>query len=153
MTTVRLELIPPPVPTNYMVGFPNGGTVYIAAALSSNVPPVVRLVSPMDGSKFIAPVDIFLLAHAEDLNGFDRIQTVEFFSGPTSLGIATNRPVANPIGPFYLVWSNAPIGNFVLTAVATDNQGAMGTSAPVNISVLPGPPPPTNFPPKTMIRW
>jgi hypothetical protein len=48
---------------------------------------------------------------------------------------------------FVLVWSNAPLGGHVLTAVATDNDGASSVSPRVDITVLPSPPPPTNRPP------
>jgi len=37
--------------------------------------------------------------------------------------------------PFSAVWTNVPAGDYVLTAVATDNAGLQTTSAPVNITV------------------
>src|SRR6185295_15649882 len=39
--------------------------------------------------------------------------------------------------PFWLVWSNVPPGRYVLTAEATDNEGATGLSRPVEIKVVP----------------
>jgi len=52
-----------------------------------------------------------------------------------------------PTNLFFLIWSNAPDGTNVLTALATDNEGAATVSDPVDIIVLASPPPPTNRPP------
>src|SRR5215469_7193489 len=48
---------------------------------------------------------------------------------------------------YFLLWSNAPERAHALTAIATDNGGAPTTSAVVNITILPTPPPPSNRPP------
>src|SRR6185295_11330724 len=99
------------------------------------------IVSPQDGSVFLAPVDIRLAAAAADSDGW--VTFVEFFDGTNSLGKVRNHPLAIdpavavdkadispvPIDPiplnlFVLVWSNVPPGLHVLTAVATDNDGA-----------------------------
>src|SRR5713226_474374 len=57
-----------------------------------------------------------------------------------SLGIATNNPlVVSPINPFHIVWNNVSAGDYVLTAVATDDGGATATSDPVKITVQPTP--------------
>ena len=101
-------------------------------------------------------------AFASDPDGF--VTSVEFFAGTNSLGLGQRVPVAVPLasggivigGPvppiyptnlFFLIWSNAPVGIYALTAVATDNGGLSTTSAPVNITILPPLPPPTNRPP------
>ena len=118
----------------------------------------------MDGAVFYTPVNIPIVACAQDVDGF--VTSVEFFADNVSLGVVTNPvsilpPVIGPVPPlppmppyrpFVLVWSNAPVGPHVLTAKATDNGGASTLSAPVNIIVNPGPPPPpTNFPPVVRI--
>jgi len=51
-------------------------------------------------------------------------------------------PIPIPGDLFRLVWSNAPPGHHVLTAVATDNEGASTRSSPVEIKVLEQPPRP-----------
>src|SRR5439155_23514973 len=56
------------------------------------------------------------------------IAKVEFFQGNTKLGQSSNAPYA-------LVWSNAPAGDFLLRAIATDNSGLTCTSRPVEIFV------------------
>jgi Bacterial Ig domain/Calx-beta domain len=102
-----------------------------------NRPPLVRLVKPEDGDVFLAPADIRLVALARDFDGY--VTTVEFFEGTNSLGIVTNYPTTNSVylPPFTLVWSNVPPGRYVLSAVATDNEGASTPSLPVEIKVVP----------------
>jgi hypothetical protein len=56
---------------------------------------------------------------------------VDFFVGASLLGTVT--PVATNL--VSLTWSNVPTGNYLLTAKATDNSGAMTVSQPVSITV------------------
>jgi len=128
----------------------------------TNGPLAVRIISPPNGSVFRAPVNIPLYAYAAESNG--TVTAIEFFAGTNSLGLGSPvTAVPPPLPPgevqppilivvstnyWGLVWSNAPLGtNVALTAVATDNGGATAVSAPVTISVLSSPPPPTNWPP------
>jgi hypothetical protein len=116
----------------------------------TNLPPVVRIFSPTNGSTFYTPVDIRLFAAATDPDG--SISNVEFFAGTTDLGpglpLVLDPPGVNGIVGlvYFLNWTNVAAGSYPLTAVATDNGGASTVSPIVNITVLPGPPP-TNFPP------
>lgn len=127
----------------------------------TNHPPVVRITSPPNGSVFRSPVNIPIFAYAADPDG--QVTSVEFFSGTNSLGFGQSvaaAPPPLPPGPIQppilivvtnyweLVWMNPPLEtNLALTAKATDDGGLSTTSNPVNISVLPSPPPPTNRPP------
>jgi len=143
--TVTLKLSPSPlmIPVNYEIGSPSEATVFIRV---TNLPPLVRIAIPTNGASFFAPADITVCAEARDLDGY--VATVEFFANANSLGIKWNNPLsASPINPFCILWSNVAPGPYVLTAKATDNGGAVTISDPVNINVLPGPPPPTNLPP------
>ena len=148
------------IPINYLIGSPSSATVFITTGPVTNIPPMVSVAYPADGAVFYAPANIPILACAKDLDGF--VTSVEFFADNISLGVVTNPvsilpPMSGPASallpmppyrPFVLVWSNAPAGAHILTAQATDNGGASTLSAPVNIAVKPGPPPPpTNFPP------
>jgi RHS repeat-associated protein len=92
-----------------------------------NAPPTVSLTSPPNGSTFTAPANITLTATAADPDG--TIQKVEFFHGGTNL-IATVTTA-----PYTFPWTGVPQGSYVLTAVATDNQTAITTSAPVSVTV------------------
>ncbi len=127
----------------------------------TNIPPVVRIISPANGAVFHAPINLPLYAFAVDLDGF--VNSVQFFENGNSLGFGQplpspaailnpdpGSPVPSPIiltNIYCLLWSNAPPGVYALTAVATDNSGASTTSAVVNVTILPSLPPPTNQPP------
>lgn len=159
--SVLLTLVPSPCLSNtaaeadcYVVGRPGSAVAYIRDNDSEpNQPPTVAIVSPPNGAVFTAPVGLRLVAAAADRDGW--VTTVEFFDGNTSLGIVTNRPWIladplvridgpatevlpdlSPINPFMLMWSNVPPGPHVLTAVATDNEGATTRSRPVEIKVV-----------------
>ena len=139
---------------------------------TTNFPPVVRIISPPSGAVFHAPLDIPLFAYANEpgsstvSNG--SVVSVEFFNGTNVLGFGqpvTAAPPPLPPGPIQppililvasnywgLVWTNPPPGtNLVLTAVATSSGGLVSTSAPVEVTVLPPVPPPTNRPPAVSI--
>ncbi len=97
-----------------------------------NVAPSVSLVNPAPNASLPAGASLTLTAMASDSDG--TIAKVEFFQGRQKLGEAINPP-------FSVTWSNVPEGNYLLTAVATDNEGAPGTSAAVTLSVSdPSPP-------------
>ena len=118
----------------------------------TNLPPVVRIVSPADHSIFRAPVRIPLLAFARDPDG--SVNSVEFFAGTNDLGLGTQlSPGASassatfPTNLFFLNWTHPMPGSYPMTAVATDNDGLSATSNPVRVTILPPLPPPTNRPP------
>jgi hypothetical protein len=143
--------VDPPPPECYTVGRQMHGVVWIrdCPGSGSDLPPVVRITGPANGSMFRAPVDIPLFAYARDAD--DGVRTVEFFAGTTSLGIGkplanATRPMHQPTNVFMLVWSNAPVGTWEVTAKATDDREASSVSAPVKITVLPVPPPPPDRP-------
>ena len=70
----------------------------------------------------MAPVNITLNAAAADSDG--TIQQVAFFANGAPIGTVMT-------SPYSFTWNNVPAGTYTLTAVATDNHGAMTTSAPV----------------------
>jgi hypothetical protein len=72
---------------------------------------------------------------AADTDG--TIQKIELFAGSTLLAVLTNTP-------YSFSWSNAPHGEHILRAVATDNLGLSSTSCPFTITV-PVPPPNDSF--------
>jgi hypothetical protein len=157
--SVILTLLQPPcvfsnsvTPECYLVSQPGRGVAYLRDNDCPNRPPTVAIVSPPNGAVFTAPVDLRLVAAAGDADGW--VTTVEFFEGDTSLGVAHNPVVIlgpSPIRlsgledcvipgnsllqPFVLIWSNAPPGKHVLTAVATDNAGDQTRSRPIEIVV------------------
>jgi hypothetical protein len=108
---------------------PDGNVTLQAAALTSstaNNPPFVALTSPANNSGFSAGDNITLTANASDLDG--TVTTVEFFANGAKLG-------EDNTSPFSHSEANVPPGFFVLTARATDSQGASSDSEPVEIFV------------------
>ncbi|MEO5764288.1 MAG: Ig-like domain-containing protein, partial [Casimicrobiaceae bacterium] len=93
----------------------------------ANASPTVTLTAPNEGAAFPSGASIVLAATASDADG--TIARVEFFNGGTMLGAAT-------AAPYGIIWSNAVPGNHTLTARATDDGGATGTSAGVHITVV-----------------
>jgi Bacterial Ig domain/Calx-beta domain len=159
--TVNLALGPSPlltassIPINYKIGSPSNATVYITPPGVTDIPPVVKITSPPDGSSYAAPANIGLIAVASDQDGF--VTSVEFFAGTNSIGVSTNWVVVDPPVPpgdfvagsraFFLNWTNVQSGLYVLTAKAIDNGGESSVSPPVNITVGPV----TNLPPVVRI--
>jgi subtilisin family serine protease len=97
-----------------------------------NEPPSASLTSPVEGATFKAPVNITLEAVAADGDG--HIQHVAFYANGFPIGTDTT-------SPYGVTWVNAAPGTYALTAVATDDGWATGTSAPVNVTVLANEPP------------
>jgi hypothetical protein len=162
IATVVLKLAPSPMlpPVNYEIGYPAAATVFITPPGITNIPPLVKLFAPTNGSIFYSPTDIRLGVFGSDPDGF--VSSVEFFAGTNRLGTVSAGVILDPpfpegTGPgtraFFLVWSNVPPGDYVLTAKATDNAGASTISAPVGIAVKEGPPPHTNLPPVVRIQF
>jgi hypothetical protein len=135
----------------------------------TNIPFVVSFWYPTNGQSFVAPATVGVHALVTDSN---IVQTVQYFSGATSIGTVTNTKAVlltntTAGNPFFMGWSNVPAGNFSLTAVATDSVGNTATSAPVTIHVTNAPPPvvrpsvyiysPTNYavysPPANLILY
>ena len=110
---------------NYLVEPPASATVTIFD--DDNQAPVVILTSPLPNVLFEYPAAIPLAAAASDADG--SVVSVRFVADGTNV-------LGEVSGPTYaLVWTNAAPGVHELTAVATDNLGATGSSAPVHINV------------------
>jgi plastocyanin len=98
----------------------------LVRVVSANTPPTCSITNLTNGAVFLAPTNLAIKASASDPGG--SIASVQFFAGPNSAGTTT-------ISPYSVVTNNLPGGGYVLTAVATDNLGARGTSPPVTITV------------------
>ncbi|MBI3417765.1 MAG: hypothetical protein HY043_20935 [Verrucomicrobia bacterium] len=105
---------------------------------SANVPPTINISSPIGGAKFIAPANISIDAVAADSDG--TLAQVQILSGATVLTTLTAPPNVNSWNPSFS-WNAVPVGNYSLTARATDNNAATTTSVPVTISVAANLPP------------
>jgi chitinase len=100
---------------------------------STNPPPTTNITSPSNGATFTAPANITISAAASD-NG--SVTKVDFYNGGTLLG-------TDSASPYSFSWTNVAVGTYSLTTKATDNQGAVTTSAIVSITVNGSNTPPT----------
>ncbi len=98
--------------------------------ITINGPPVATIISPTNGSVFIAGTTIPILCDATDADG-----TV------TNLALFRNGAViSNLTQPYLCTWANPSAGNYHFTATATDNLGLTGEALPVDIAVIEQPP-------------
>jgi hypothetical protein len=108
------------------------------ALAEGNTPPTVSLTAPANNASYTAPATINITANVTDAAP-GTVSSVSFYNGSTLLG-------TDNTSPYSLSWTNIPAGTYILSARATDNQGAVGTSSNVNVSVVSG-----NTPPVTSI--
>jgi chitinase len=106
---------------------------YVEFTSSGNPAPTSAITSPSNGATFNAPASVTINATATDNVS---VSKVDFYNGTTLLGTDTS-------SPYSFAWTNVAAGSYALTARATDNQGAVGTSAVVNITVNGSNPAPT----------
>ena len=89
--------------------------------------PTVEITSPAVDARFPDSADVTIVAHAEDSDGL--VVLVAFF-------VADAVKIGQVLAPpFTMVWKNVSPGLYVITAVATDNQGHQRTSNRVPIRV------------------
>lgn len=99
----------------------------VMVSSTANIAPTVAIVSPVNNSTFTQGNPVTITANASDFDG--TIAKVEFYHGTTLIGSANEAP--------YTINWNPAIGNYVLTAKATDNGGAENISQPVNVTIAP----------------
>ncbi|MCX2739650.1 Ig-like domain-containing protein [Pontibacter anaerobius] len=110
--------------------FASLGEYFIAGNIpvNFNQSPLVSLVTPVEGQEFTAnQKPIRITATAFDSDG--TVSKVEFYSGDVKLGEDLK-------APYSYHWKRAAVGNYVITAHATDNMGAVTVSEPVSIKVV-----------------
>ena len=102
-------------------------TMGILPAAWANQAPAVNITSPQNEYEdLIAPANMTITASASDSDG--SISKVEFFQGSTLLGQSTQ-------SPYSFTWTGIATGRYALTARATDNGGAVTTSATVYVTI------------------
>lgn len=95
----------------------------------NNIGPTANITAPSNNENFYSGEDITITVDASDSDG--SIAKVEFFNRTTKLGEDTS-------SPYSYTWSNAPEGDHILYAKATDNEGAYATSLGFNIAANSG---------------
>jgi glucose/arabinose dehydrogenase len=91
----------------------------------ANAPPSVTITTPTNNATLSSSANLTIQATAGDPEG--SVTNVQFFDGAASLGNDATSP--------YSVTVRLEVGVHTLTAVATDNLGAAGTSAPVVVTM------------------
>ena len=108
----------------------NVGATQSSAAVTitvvNNVPPTAVLTVPVNGQSFFAGQPVTLAATASDSDG--AVSKVEFVVDGLTIGA-----LASP--PFTQTWTPVAAGSHAVQARATDNAGAVTTSASVTINV------------------
>ena len=101
-----------------------GGTV--------NPSPSVFVTSPADGTSFAKGSSVTVSADASDLaygGGAGLVSKVEFFVGGTKFA-------EDNTAPYSVSWTPSASGGYVITAKATDSEGAVRTSTPITFTIL-----------------
>ncbi len=95
-------------------------------AVNVSLPPVVSLTAPSDNASYGSNETVRLSATASDPDG--SVSQVDFYAGDLLIGSVSSAPYA-------IDWSRMNPGTYVLTAVATDDQGVSTTSSPVSVTI------------------
>jgi hypothetical protein len=104
----------------------SGAVTINVSAPAVNILPVVAITSPADATVYIAPATINITATATDADG--TIANVKFYNGSTLLGTDTSSPFTGSAAA-------VPAGTYAIRAEATDNSGAIVSSATINAIV------------------
>jgi len=97
-------------------------------SITNNIPPTAAISAPVNNAIYTEGDPIVINATADDEDG--TVTKVEFLAGTNSLHIDNS-------AAYSYTWINAPVGTHVLSAVATDNENATGTSNQVTVVVNP----------------
>ena len=102
----------------------------VIVSSEARLPPTVSITQPRTPHLTTSGKWITISAAAQDLDG--AVDSVAFYIGRVRIGQAST-------APYSMEW-RAPVGEYTLTAVATDNDGLSTTSSPVQIIVDSAPP-------------
>jgi endoglucanase Acf2 len=92
-----------------------------------NAVPGISITSPGNNSTFTEGKPVTISANASDFDG--TVQQVDFFQNNSLISSVTSAP--------YTIQWNPAAGDYELSAVVTDNEGAAGSSQVVNVTISP----------------
>ena len=106
----------------------NRGGVTLSSVVTVNVnqPPTVSITAPANNATYVATATVNFTATANDTDG--SVSKVEYYNGASLIGSAT-------VSPYNFSWTNVGAGTYTITAKATDNLGAVTTSAGITVIV------------------
>ncbi|WP_242928739.1 Ig-like domain-containing protein [Pontibacter vulgaris] len=96
---------------------------------SPNILPSVSVTAPTAGGVFNLGTSVNFSANASDSDG--SIAKVEFLVNGSKIG-------EDVTSPYTINWSASTVGDYSLTAKATDNNGGATVAEPVRVSILAG---------------
>jgi hypothetical protein len=105
----------------------------VTAVIGASAAPTVSITSPASGSSYTVGAALTIVADAVDSDG--TITQVAFFVNGAPQG------AVDTVSPYNVAWAPGSLGNYVLTAQATDNNGNVTTSAPVTVTIGANAPP------------
>ncbi len=100
--------------------------LYEGDGTAVNHHPMVTITSPENNAGFESGGDIVIAAEAFDTDG--TITKVEFYQGNQKLG-------EDNTAPYEITWENVQLGDYTISATATDDDGATATSLGIDIAV------------------
>lgn len=116
--------------------------IYFSAMVSATTNgPGITLLSPLNDAELAGYSDISLVA----TNDSGSAPTNVVFVFQTTGGLFRIGEDATP--PYSALWRTVPPGDYTLKAFAFDANNNVGVSSPVNVTVNPADPAPTNTPP------
>lgn len=104
----------------------------VNVTVTANTPPTVAVSSPATGASFTEPANVAMTATASDSDG--TISKIEFYGFNPSNGQKVLIGAATG-APYTATWAKVPVGDYYLSAIATDNSGGVTASSPVKIQV------------------
>jgi len=112
-------------------GYFDTDEVNVIVSETTQLPPVVSIVSPEDNTEITIGTDFDIIAEASDLDG--TVEKVEFYEDDLLIGELTSEP-------YILNWIFEVLGEYEITAVATDNDGFTTTSQAITLICVDAPP-------------
>lgn len=109
---------------------------------TGNLAPTVSITAPPNNSSYVQGTAFNVLTTSADADG--TVTNVDLFANNVSQAHSV------PAGTFSL---NLAVGVYTLVAKATDNAGAITSSAPITVTVTSIPPPPGNIAPTISITY
>ncbi len=116
----------------YAIATDNEGATTTSAVIQfivdfPNQAPNISFIAPMNGAVFNTLDPILIIANADDPDG--NIAQVEFFIDGVSVEVVTTG------SPYATAFIPSAEGTYTVYAVATDNEGAMNTTASIDITI------------------